>query len=82
MLRRCQDTKSDFIPSFLHNRVIKDNSEIPAGVPDHLVSFPGHYGGIPLHKDNLREVTEVSWVMDGDVFVVIEPRVRKKCLQL
>lgn len=62
--------------------VTKDNSEIAAGVPDHIVSFTGHYGGIPLHKDNLREVTELSGVMDGDVFVVIGPRVRRKCLQL
>ena len=59
---------------------------IPAGVPDHIFSFPGHYGGInmgvPLNKDELREVAEWSGVMDGDVFDFIEPRVKRECLQL
>ena len=59
---------------------------IPAGVPDHIFSFPGHYGGInmgvPLNKDELREVAEFSGVMDGDVFDFIEPRVKRECLQL
>ena len=60
--------------------------EIAAGVPDHIFSFPGHYGdtdmGIPLHKDELREVAELSGIMDGDVFDFIGPRVRRECLQL
>lgn len=50
---------------------MQDKLEIPAGVPDHIFSFPGHYGGInmgsPLHKDELSEVAKVSGVMDGDV---------------
>lgn len=62
---------------------MQDKLEIPAGVPDHIFSFPGHYGGtnmgVPLNKDELREVAELSGVMDGDF---IEPRVKRECLQL
>ena len=29
--------------------------------------------GVPLNKDELREVAELSGVMDGDVFDFIEP---------
>lgn len=65
---------------------LQDKLEIPAGVTDHILSFPGHHGGtnmgIPLQRDTLREVAEVSGVMDGDVFDFIEPRVRRECLQL
>lgn len=54
-----------------HRIRVQDKLEIPAGVPDHIFSFPGHYGGInmgsPLHKDELREVAKLSGVMDGDV---------------
>ena len=64
----------------------QDQLEIPAGVPDHIFSFPEQYGGtnmgIPLHKDELKEVAELSGVMDGDVFDFIDPRVRRECLQL
>ena len=38
--------------------------------------------GVPLNKDELREVAELSGVMDGDVFDFIEPRLRRECLQL
>jgi len=65
---------------------VQDKLEIPAGVPDHIFSFQGHYGGtnmgIQLHKDELREVAELSGVMDGDMFNLIEPRVRRECLPL
>jgi len=41
-----------------HKIPVQDKLEIPAGVPDHIFSFPGHNGGtnmgIPLHKDKLR----------------------------
>ena len=37
---------------------------------------------IPLHKDDLKEVAELSGVMDGDVFDLIDPSVRRECLQL
>ena len=64
----------------------QDQLEIPAGVPDHIFSFPEQYGGtnmgIPLHKDELKEVAELSGVMNGDVFDFIDPRVRRECLQL
>lgn len=50
------------------------------GVLDYIVFFIGYYGGILLYKDNLREVIELLGVMDGDVFVVIGLRVRRKCL--
>lgn len=38
--------------------------------------------GTPLHKDELREVAELPGVMDGDVFDLIDPSVRRECLQL
>lgn len=38
--------------------------------------------GVPLNKDELREVAELSGVMDGDVFDFIEPRVKREGLQL
>ena len=64
----------------------QDKLEIPAGVPDHMFSFPEQYGGtnfgIPLGKDKLAEVAELSRVMDGDVFDFIEARVRRECQQL
>ena len=65
---------------------MQDKLEIPAKVPDYIFSFPGNYEGtnmgIPLHKDELRGVAELSRVMDGDVFDFITPRVRRECLQL
>ena len=69
-----------------HRIRVQDKLEIPAGVPDHIFSFLGHYGGtnmgVPLNMDALREVAELSGVMDGDVFDFIEPRVKRECLQL
>lgn len=69
-----------------HRIRVQDKLEVPAGVPDHIFSFPGYYRGsnmgIPLHKDELREVAELSGVMDGDVFDFIGPRVKRECLQL
>ena len=51
-----------------------------------MFSFPEQYGGtnfgIPLGKDKLAEVAELSRVMDGDVFDFIEARVRRECQQL
>ena len=38
--------------------------------------------GIPLSNDQLREVAEVSGVMDEDVLDFIDPRVKRKYLQL
>ena len=64
----------------------QDTLEIPAGVPDHIFSFPEQYGvtnmGILLSNNQLREVAEVSGVMDEDVLDFIDPRVKRKCLQL
>ena len=64
----------------------QDKLEIPAGVPDHMLSFPEQYGvtnlGIPLGNDELIEVAELSGVMDEDVFDFIEARVRIECQQL
>ena len=64
----------------------QDKLEIPAGVPDHMFSFPEQYGGtnmgIPLSKHELREVADVSGVMDEDVLDFIDPRVKRECLQL
>ena len=69
-----------------HRILGQDKLEIPAGVPDHMFSFPEQYGGtnlkIPLGKDELIEVAELSGVMDGDVFDFIEARVRIECQQL
>lgn len=69
-----------------HRIRAQDKLEIPAGVPDHIFSFPEQYGGtnlgIPLHKDELTEVAELSGVMDGDVFDFLEARVRRECEQL
>ena len=48
----------------------QDKLEIPAGVPDHMFSFLEQYRGtnmgIPLSKDELREVADVSGVMDEE----------------
>ena len=37
--------------------------------------------GIPLSNDQLREVAEVSGVMDEDVLDFIDPRVKRGCPQ-
>ena len=37
---------------------------------------------IALSNDQLREVAEVSGVMDEDVLDFIDPRVKRGCLQL
>ena len=64
----------------------QDELEIPAGVPDHMFSFLEQYGGtnmgIPLSKDELKEVADISGVMDEDVLDFIDPRVKRECLQL
>jgi len=64
----------------------QDKLEIPAGVPDHMFSFPEQYGGtnmgIPLSKDELKEVADISGVMDEDVLDFIDPRVKREGLQL
>ena len=64
----------------------QDKLEIPAGVPDHMFSFPEQYGGtnvgIPLSKDELREAADVSGVMDEDVLDFIDPRVKRECSEL
>ena len=69
-----------------HRIRVQDKLEIPAGIPNHICSFPGHYGGtnmgVSSYKDELREVAELSGVMDGDVFDFLEPRGRRECLQL
>ncbi|PFX34097.1 hypothetical protein AWC38_SpisGene926 [Stylophora pistillata] len=69
-----------------HRIRVQDKLEIPARAPDHIFSFLGYYGGsnmgIPLHKDELREVADLLAVMDGDVFDFIDPRVKRECLQL
>ena len=38
--------------------------------------------GIPLSKAELREVADVSGVMDEDVLYFIDPRVKRECLRL
>lgn len=77
-----------FIPVVQHKCVIfvKRSWKFQRGVPDQVLSSPGHYRGtnmgIPVHKDELREVAELSEVMDGDVFDLIDLSVRRECLQL
>ena len=66
----------------------QDKVELPAGVPEHMFSFPKQYGGknmgIMLSKDQLTEVAEVSGVtdVDGNAFDFMDPRVNPKCAQL
>ena len=50
-----------------------------------MFSFPKQYGDTnttPFSKDELREVAEVSGIMDKDVFDFIDPRVKRECLEL
>ena len=61
------------------------NLLLPTGVPDHMFAFPEQYGstqcGIPISPDHLREVAEVSGLLnsvelDGDL------RIRRECERL
>ena len=44
------------------------NLELPTGIPDHMFAFPEKYGastkGITLTKEQLREVADVSSILD------------------
>lgn len=74
-----------FVKCWISHRIRgREKLEIPTGVPEHMFSFPGQYGGtnmeIILSKDQLREVSEVSGVMDGDLLDFMDPEVKRECV--
>ena len=62
----------------------QEKLEIPTGVPEHMFSFAGQYGGtnmeIKLSKDQLTEVSELSGVMDGHLLDFIDTEVKRECV--
>lgn len=58
------------------------NRELPAGVPEHIYNFPEHYGGqkcgFPVTEERLREVAELSNVLEstGDF---LDENFRQEC---
>ena len=64
---------------------IKENLEIPTGVPEHIFNFPDQYGGmnmgIHLAQDQLQGVAEVSGVMSANVFDFIDEDLAHQCSQ-
>ena len=61
------------------------NLLLPTGVPDHMFSFPEQYGstqcGIPICPEHLREVAEVSGLLNS-VELVEDLRIRRQCERL
>lgn len=58
------------------------SKELPAGVPDHIYSFPERYGGekcgLPITEEQLKEIAELSEVLEGtDDF--LDPEFRTRC---
>ena len=51
-----------------------------------MFSFPEQHGGtnmgIKLRKDHLREVSELSRVMDGDLLDIMDSEVKSECIGL
>jgi hypothetical protein len=60
------------------------NKELPAGIPDHIYSCPEKYGGqkcgFNLTDEDLREVADLSEVLDG-TNDYIHPDFRHECEQ-
>ena len=58
------------------------SKELPTGVLNHIYFFPEHYGGencgLPIDEDQLKEVAELSEVLEGtDDF--LDPEFRTRC---
>jgi len=60
----------------------QDNLMNPSGIPNHMFSFPETYGGsncgVPVTRDQLREVAEVSGLLDFIPEDSILPRVKSE----
>ena len=61
------------------------NLKLLTGIPNHMFSFPEKYGGtqsgIPVSREQLREVAEVSGLLDS-VPQDVDLRVRRECERL
>ena len=62
----------------------QDDLLLPTGVPNHMFAFPenygGHYCGIPLTEDALKEVGEVSGLPDENQEIYIhDERIKNAC---
>ena len=61
------------------------NLLLPTGVPDHMFAVPEQYGstqcGIPISPDHLREVAEVSGLLNS-VELHDDLRIRRECERL
>ena len=59
---------------------------IPSGIPDHLYSFPENYGGVQmgtsLNSEQLKDVAEVSFVLETSVGLQLDENVRKTCIEV
>ena len=52
-----------------HRSRYQRGKELPVGVPEHIYNFPESYGGencgLPVTEEQLREVAELSNVLEG-----------------
>ena len=64
----------------------QDNLFLPTGVPNHMFSFPENYGGqnlgIPVSNDQLKEVAELSGLLELTSPDNISTQVRRECKRL
>ncbi|XP_028416829.1 uncharacterized protein LOC114541037 [Dendronephthya gigantea] len=70
-----------------HRIRAQEKLEIPTGIPNHMFSFPENYGatneGIHLSEEDIREVAEVSGVMNAQCsYTCIEEHARQQCAEL
>ena len=61
----------------------QENLELQTGVPDHMFSFPEHYGashkGHKLRREDLRGLAEMSGVLQVGHFDFMEQEVKRQC---
>lgn len=64
----------------------QDNLLLPTGVPNHMFSFPENYGGqnlgIPVTVDQVKEVAELSGLLEITSSDNISTQVRSECKRL
>ncbi|XP_013403271.1 uncharacterized protein LOC106168664 [Lingula anatina] len=81
LLQRELDTFKDCVWNSHRIRAQKD-TVLPSGIPDHIHNFPEEYSleqcELPVTNEQLREVAEISGVLDvSDDF--LEPDFRRRC---
>ena len=66
-----------------HRIRYQEKLDIPTGVPNHMFSFPEQYGagsrGHKLRREQLREVAEVSGILEVRPLDFLEEEVKTQC---